>query len=346
LPRTAGIADKLAIVRSMTSPLGEHNLGAHYVLTGYRPGPALVYPSMGSVAAKCQVEDRVLPSYIAVGDKPNDMAGPGYLDLGAAPFFPDGDPSQPDFRVRDLDPARGIAPARLERRRGYIARLDAFSRVVAAAPQLAAAPEFERAFRLITSPLARQAFDLSEESASTRARYGPRRIGASCLLARRLIERGVPFVTVSDHGWDTHENIYNRLKEGYTGGHVGKVPTFDGAFAALISDLAERGLFAETLVLVLGEFGRTPKLNTSAGRDHWPRVFSAVLAGGGVPGGQAIGRSDALAESPADRPVTPADLARTVFEILGIDPEREFRTSDGRPVKVNAGGETVKELLG
>jgi uncharacterized protein (DUF1501 family) len=164
-------------------------------------------------------------------------------------------------------------------------------------------------------------------------------------LARRLIEAGVRFVTVTDRGWDTHQALSRELKEGFTGGSVGKVPTLDLAWSALISDLHERRLLDETLVVVMGEFGRTPKINTQAGRDHWPRVFSVLLAGGGVRGGQVVGASDARGESPAERPVTPTDLACTIYTLLGIDPATEFHTSDGRPVRASAGGQVIGELV-
>jgi uncharacterized protein (DUF1501 family) len=166
-------------------------------------------------------------------------------------------------------------------------------------------------------------------------------------LARRLVERGVPFVTVQNTGWDTHDGLVLRLKDGYAGAKngVGMIPTFDQAFAALVGDLSQRGMLEETLVIAMGEFGRTPKLNASGGRDHWPRVFSVVLAGGGVRGGQVIGASDRVGESPRDRPVTPADLARTIYTLLGVDPDLELHTADGRPVRVNQGGEMIWELF-
>ncbi len=351
LSRTARVANRLAIIRSMTSPLGEHNLGSHYLLTGYKPSPALAYPSLGAVVARAaRAEpggDRLLPPYLTVGNRPNSMVGSGYLPSAYSPFVPGGDPARPDFRVQDLDLYPLVTEERLRRRRDYLQALDSFSRrVESAAPADGAPKSFEAAYRLVTSPAAKEAFDLSRESGQTRERYGPRTIGQSCLLARRLVERGVPFVTVTDAGWDTHDDIYNRLKEGFTGGTVGKVPVLDQGLAALIEDLAQRGLLEETLVLVMGEFGRTPKINTAGGRDHWPRVFSVALAGACVPGGAVIGRSDSLGESPADRPVTPADLASTIFTILGIDPQREFTTADGRPVRVNSGGEPIGELLG
>jgi uncharacterized protein (DUF1501 family) len=208
-------------------------------------------------------------------------------------------------------------------------------------------PAFEQAFRLILSPGARQAFDLSREPAELRARYGPRTIGQSCLLARRLVEHGVPFVTVHNAGWDTHDNLVTRLKEGYTGADVpvGLVPSLDLAVSALLDDLHQRGLLATTLGLVMGEFGRTPKLNTAGGRDHWPRLFSVALAGGGVPGGQVLGASDAVGQSPRLRPVTPADLAATVCALLGIDPQQLLHTPDGRPVAINRDGAVVPELV-
>jgi hypothetical protein len=343
LPQTARQMDRVAIVRSVTSPLGEHNFGSHYLLTGYKPTPVLQYPSYGAVVAKARGGQHVLPPYVAVPSY-NGMAGEGYLGASARPFAVGGDPSKPDFRVRDLEPYPEVGSDRLQRRQGFRAALDNFNKhVEVTAPDGDA--EFEQAHRLILSPEARRAFDLNRESKEVRARYGPRTLGQSCLLARRLIEAGVPFVTVTDYGWDTHDSLFNRLKEGYTGGSVGKVPTLDLAFAALLADLADRGLLETTLVVVMGEFGRTPKLNTLGGRDHWPRCFSVVLAGGGVKGGQVVGRSNSRGESPADRAVTPEDLARTIYVALGVDPDQEFHTRDGRPVQVNQKGKVIEGLL-
>jgi uncharacterized protein (DUF1501 family) len=208
----------------------------------------------------------------------------------------------------------------------------------------------ERAYRLITSSEAKQAFDLRDEPREVRNRYGGKSIGQCCLLARRLVERGVPFVTVNNRGWDTHNNLYTRLKEGYTGAPepgVGLIPSLDLALNGLIQDLDQRGLLDETLIVVMGEFGRTPKLNTSVGRDHWPRVFSALLAGGGVAGGRVIGSSDAVGEGPRERPVTPADLAATIYTLLGIDPRLELKSSDGRPIRVAPyEAQVVAEVIG
>ncbi len=343
LPRTATICDKLCIIRSMTSPLGEHGLANRYLLTGYKPTPVLEYPSYGSVIANQQTAPLVLPPYVAIPEV--RFAGAGFLGSRHEPFVTGGDPSRPDFRVRDLDFFPGIDAARLGRRRQYLAEFDsAAAELEAAAPADSA---LEQAYRLVTSPEAKQAFNLADEAPEVRARYGPRTFGQSCLLARRLIECGVPFVTVQSTGWDTHEGLVLRLRDGYTGAKVGVglVPTFDLAFAALIGDLSDRGLLDETLVIVMGEFGRTPKLNTRGGRDHWPRVFSVMLAGGGVRSGQVIGSSDRVGESPQDSPVTPADLAHTIYTLLGIDPSLELHTSDGRPVRVNQGGSFIRGLV-
>ncbi len=341
LPHSARLMDKAAVIRSMTSPLGEHNFGSHYLLTGYKPTPVLDYPSYGSVLTHTRGVQGDLPPYVAVPDYTR-YAGEGYLPAAARPFAVLGDPSKPDFRVRDLELYPGVTSARVERRREFLAAIDRLTRKVEATSP--GDPQFEQAWRLISSPAAKRAFDLSSEPASVRSRYGHKSLGQSCLLARRLIEAGVRFVTVTDRGWDTHQALSLNLKEGYTGGAVGKVPTLDLAWSALVSDLHDRGLLEETLVIVMGEFGRTPKINTLAGRDHWPRVFSVLLAGGGVRGGQVVGASDPRGESPAERPITPTDLACTIYTLLGVDPDAEFHTSDGRPVRVNQGGQLIQEI--
>jgi hypothetical protein len=341
LPNTAKLADKIAIGRSVTSPLGEHGLANHYLLTGYKPSPVLQYPSLGSVVAEVRGGRQTLPPYTAIPDA-SAVMGAGFLGKARQPFAVGSDPAKPDFRVRDLDFFPGVTTGRMDRRREFVEQLDRFQQKGESNPD----PAFEQAYRLVTSADAKRAFNFSDEKPATRATYGPRTIGQSCLLARRLVERGVSFVTVNNPGWDTHGDLVLRLKEGYTGAKVGVglIPTFDLAFAALVSDLSERGLLDETLVIAMGEFGRTPKVNTARGRDHWPRVFSVVLAGGGIRGGQVFGSSDRVGESPADKPVTPADLAATIFTLLGVDPARELHTSDGRPVAVNQGGRVIREL--
>jgi hypothetical protein len=343
LPQTAKICNKLSIVRSLTSPLGEHGLANQYLLTGYKPSPVLQYPSYGSVLSHLRPGQGVLPAYVAVPEA--RLAGAGFLGTPCEPFATGGDPADSNFRVRDLDFFPGLDEARLRRRREYLADFDAAQADFEARDPLSDAA-FERAYRMVTSPDAKRAFDLGSEPAEVRARYGPRTFGQSCLLARRLVERGVPFVTVLNTGWDTHENLVVQLRDGYAGAKtgVGLVPTFDIGFSALVDDLSERGMLDETLIIAMGEFGRTPKLNPRGGRDHWPRVFSIVLAGGGVPGGQVIGSSDAIGESPRDNPVTPNDLARTIYTLLGVDPNFELQTADGRPVPINQNGQVIRDL--
>lgn len=350
--KTAGMMDKLAIVRSMTSPLGEHNFGTHYLMTGYKPTPALTYPTFGSTVAHVRKAASVLPPYIAV---PNFKAGGiknargnGYLPSATAPFSVGGNPDKHDFKVRDLDFYRGLDLTRLDRRRQIVNAFDEFSRTKDASATTRPDPNLERAYNLIASNEAKKAFELSEEPADVRARYGRGSgsgIGQSCLLARRLVERGVPFVTVNSNGWDSHQSIM-QLKERYQGDRNAHLPSLDRALSALIGDLSDRGMLDETLVVVMGEFGRTPKINSNGGRDHWPNVFSVALAGGGIQGGQVVGASDALGEYPKDNPITPSDLAATIYTLLGVDPARELHTSDGRPVRVATdGSRVVTELL-
>lgn len=351
MPQTAKRMQDVAIVRSVTSPLGEHNFGTHYMLTGYRPTPVLDYPAYGAVVSHQERREHILPANIAVPDfhvGGSNFTGHGYLPASTAAFPVGDDPAKPNFQVRDLDFAPGLNALRMNRRQEFLAQLNAWDQSLQDAPPQAATEGFAQAFRLVNSPEAKKAFQLDEEPPQIRQQYGPRTIGQSCLLARRLVERGVPFVTVNNPGWDTHADLVTRLKDGYTGAKVpvGLIPSLDMALAALLDDLKSRGLFEETLVVIMGEFGRTPKLNTSAGRDHWPRVFSVLLAGAGIPGGQVIGTSDRSAESAADRPVTPSDLAATIYRLLGIDPELVFHTSDGRPVRLNEDGQCLTELLG
>ena len=363
LERTAGIMDKIAVIRSMTSPLGEHSLGTQYLMTGYKPTPALEYPTFGATLTYIRSQSRkessgnatenaaastALPPNIAVPNFTGQVSGNGYLPNATRPFSVSGDSKRQDFKVRDLDFYEGIDLHRVSRRRQFVNALNEFSTAKDAGAATVSDPELERAYNLITSPEAKAAFTLSEEPQEVRQRYGTggvNGIGQACLLARRLVERGVPFVTVNHTGWDTHQDIFT-LKERYPTDRNAHLPSLDRAFTALLQDLTERSMLDETLVVVMGEFGRTPKINSQGGRDHWPNVFSVVLAGGGVQGGQIIGSSDALGEFPKERPVTPSDLSATIYTLLGIDPSFELHTSDGRPVRVAPdGAKVVSELL-
>lgn len=346
LPRTAAITKQLAIIRSLTSPLGEHGLANTYVLTGYPPSAVLQYPGFPAVAAalRARQPQQVLPQWVAIPDA--GSAGAGFLSGAALPFATGGDPSQPDFKVRDLELFPAVDQARMKRRLQYLDVWDR-NRRLAADQQATAGGKLQTALQMASSDSVRTAFDLQQESAEQRQAYGPRMFGQSCLLARRLIQHGVPFVTVNFTGWDTHENLVLQLRDGYSGAKqgVGLLPTFDQAFAALLTDLQQSGLLDQTLVIALGEFGRTPKLNVRGGRDHWPRVFSAVLAGAGISGGQIIGSSDRTGESPQDQPITPRDLVATIYTLLGFDPNHVLTAPDGRPIPLSQEARLIAQLL-
>jgi hypothetical protein len=343
LPQTAQVMGEVALIRSLTHELGNHDTGSHYLLTGHRPTPAIPYPSLGSVIAKETGFERALPPYVAIPDAVN-FAKAGYLPGAYAPFAIGGDPSKPDYKVRDLDAPESISFSRIERRRTMQQQLDDFAwHVEENAATQSRDAYYEQAYRLLTSTEAKSAFDLGREAPQVRNRYGRRRIGTSCLLARRLVEAGSRFVTVVDNGWDMHQQIFKAMPDAQFPGS-GKLPSLDQAYAALITDLKERGLLDSTLVILMGEFGRTPKLNSAAGRDHWPRAGFVLLAGGGVRGGQVIGATDAYGEVPAERPVRPEDLAQSILRLLGVDPEKEYHTPGGRPLKILGEGSFIKEL--
>lgn len=346
LPQLAKRVNDLAVIRSMTSPLGEHNLGTHYLMTGYKPTPAIDYPALSTVVSHLSQMQSELPSNIAI---PNHRVGgskfspSGFLGNAKRPFEVGGDPARKDFSIDDLNWYPGLDLERVQRREQFLQAVE----------QLAESDsggfdnQFEQAFRLLRSSDAKHAFDLTQETDSTRARYGAKSIGQCCLLARRLVERGVGFVTVNSTGWDTHDKMITRLRDGYNGAKtpVGLIPSLDVAVAALLDDLKRSGLYDETLVVVMGEFGRTPKLNVNGGRDHWPRVFSVLLAGGGIRGGTIYGESDAQGESPKSDPVTPAELLATIYKVIGIDPATKLTSPSGRPISIANGQSAIESLI-
>ena len=345
LPLTAKVMREVALIRSLTHELGNHDTGTRYLLTGHRPTPALEYPSLGSLVAHEAGFGAAIPPYVAI---PGDAVGgnsnaarAGYLPGAFSAFNIGPDPA----RVRDLNPPEGVSFARSERRREMLAAIDGFTRSVEENSATQSRDAFyEQAYRLLASSEAKAAFDLNLENATTRERYGRGKLGTGCLLARRLVEAGSRFVTVVDTGWDTHQQIARELPDSRFPGS-GKLPNLDRAYSALLTDLRERGLLDSTLVVMMGEFGRTPKLNATAGRDHWPRAGFACLAGGGVRGGQVIGATDAHGEVPADRPVSPPDLAFTLLTLLGVDATRELTTPGGRPVRMLSDGAFISELV-
>jgi hypothetical protein len=344
LPRTAQMMGEVALVRSLTHELGNHDTGSRYLLTGRRPSAATEYPSLGSVIAK-ESDNTVaaVPPYVAI-PAAVQAAGAGYLPGAYSPFSVGGDPSRADYRVRDLDAPEGVSFDRFDRRRTMLETIDGFSRGVEASPATAGRDAFyEQAYRLMTSPAAKKAFDLGQEPDAVHNRYGRGKLGAGCLLARRLVEAGSRFVTVVDNGWDMHTGIFKALPDAQFPGS-GKLPALDHAYSALLSDLKERGLLDTTLVVLMGEFGRTPKINSAAGRDHWPRAGSACLAGGGVKGGQVIGATDAFGEAPIDTPVRPEDMAFSILRLLGVDPSRQYVMPNGRPLKILDTGDFIRGL--
>jgi hypothetical protein len=344
LPLTAKVMGEFALVRSLTHELGNHDTGSHYLLTGRRPTPVIRHPSLGSMVAKETGFGGTLPPYIAIPEI-RDAGRSGYLPGAYAPFDLGGDPSRSDYRVRDLQPPTWLALERVQRRKEMLAEVDAFSRHVEAGPATAARDSFyEQAYRLITSPDAKNAFALDREPDSLRQRYGRRRIGTGCLLARRLVEAGARFVTVVDRGWDTHQDIARNLPDSRFPGS-GKLPDLDRAWSALLTDLKDRGLLDSTLVVMMGEFGRTPKINARGGRDHWPRAGFVCLAGAGIRGGQVIGQTDGYGETPDTNPVRPEDLAATLLTLLGIDPLKEYRSPSGRPLKLQPTGSFINGLV-
>jgi arylsulfatase A-like enzyme len=258
------------------------------------------------------------------------------------------DPKSNSLAPKDLTFFPGLDEERLLRRKQFLQQLDHQERRMEQESIAASSSSpLEQAYRMTLNRDTRSAFRLEDESPKTHARYGDRLLGQSCLLARRLVERSVSFINIHNSDWDTHADLVLRLKEGYAGAKigVGLIPTLDHAVTALIEDLEERGLLDSTLVVVMGEFGRTPKINSTGGRDHWPRVFSVLMAGGGLKRGYVHGASDRTGESPLNAPVTPADLACTIYARLGIAAETTLTTTDGRPIRVNQGGQIVRELI-
>ena len=321
---TAKIADKLTIINSMTHGEAEHERGTHNMFTGYKPSPALSYPSFGSVISHELEAINNLPKYVSVPNQANSFAGTGYLSSKYNSFSLGSEPSSPNFKVRDLDIP--VDEERFSRRKNILEAVNSNFESKASSDSMVAVDEFyNQAYSLIGSASAKSAFDLSKEDSKIKESYGTGIAGQRFLMSRRLIESGVRMVSVTFGSWDHHDNI----KSGYE-----QAKEFDKAYAALISDLSDRGLLDTTLVMVSSEFGRTPKINKTAGRDHWPRVFSSVLAGGGIKGGIKYGASDSLGAEVDSNPVTPADLAMTMYKAVGIDGSKELMSPGLRPVRI------------
>ncbi len=337
LPRTARIADKITVIRSVTHTEAAHDRGTHTVLTGYQPSPAIDYPSLGAVVSHELGSRSELPAYVC-SPSAGRALGSGYLPQAFGPFGVGGNPSSSSFRVKDLAAPKGVDEARRERRRQLLADLDAGCGTLHQAEAVAASEAFyQQAHALIESREAREAFNLAAESDKAKDAYGRTTLGMSCLLARRLIAGGARYVTANLGGFDHHERIQSGL--------AARMVEVDRAFAALVSDLDERGMLDRTVVMLTSEFGRTPHINKDGGRDHWSRVFSVALAGGGFARGMAFGRSNATGAEVEENPVRPADLAATVFSMLGIDPHKKLLAPGDRPIDIVRGGRILNEVL-
>lgn len=338
LQQTAQVADKLTVVRSMTHGEAAHERGTHNLFTGWRPSPAIQYPSLGSMVAHELGPRNNLPPYVCVPTQPNPYAGTGYLGSAFGPFSLGADPASGNFKVRDLALPSGVDASRFATRRDLRAAVDAHFSTLEKSDALEGMDAFyQRAYALISSDKARAAFAIQDEPQKLREEYGMNAAGQRMLLARRLVEAGVRFVSLTYGGWDHHDNIQ--------GGVQSQLPAFDRAFAALIRDLASRGLLRSTLVMVTTEFGRTPKINSTGGRDHYPKVFSIVLAGGGIKQGLVYGASDPTGSEPDQDPLAVPDFAATVYQQVGIDWEKTLMSPGNRPVKIIKDGQAVNALL-
>lgn len=341
LPNLARVLDKTVLIRSMTSPEAEHDRASHHILTGWRPNPALVYPGVGSVYSKVYGPMAgVLPNHVAIPNKPV-FGGSGYLTFACDPLDIPGDPGQPNFRVRDLTPPDKVTYDRLLRRRGMVDALNKWSQSGQSSATAAREAFDNQTYALLTSPATLKAFAIDEESEKIRDIYGRNSLGQSLLLARRLVERGVGYVTINDRsgglGWDTHVQNFPALRDRL-------VPPMDQGVAALVEDLEARGMLDETIVIVCGEFGRTPRINAQAGRDHHGRAASILLAGGGLKRGIVLGRTDRNGMAPVERPVSPAELTATIFQQLGINPGLRFQSPDGRPISLVDHAAPISEI--
>lgn len=351
MPKLASIAHKYAIVRSVCHNQGNHGAGNHYMMTGAPPRIPVgcgafvsFHPSMGSVAAKERNAPHGLPAYFSMPSM-SRSGGPNFLGAKYAPFVVGGDPNQDRFRVRDVELPRGIEDTRFQSRRDLrhlVDRLPRFEDPSVADPVVAVDEFFQQAVELVTTPEAQKAFDLSSEPDAVREAYGRNSFGQRALLARRLVEAGVPFVTLYDGGWDHHSDLFGALRT--------RLPSWDQTVAALIDDLDARGLLETTMVIALGEFGRTPTISTlpgqsKPGRDHWANAMSILFAGGGTPGGQVVGATDRQGHSAVERVLGPENFVATVYTKMGIDPNKVYYTPAGRPAHLVSDPTPIQELM-
>src|SRR5579884_693497 len=347
LKRLAGLADKLAVVRSIRHNQGNHGAGNHYMMTGAPPRIPVgcgafvsFHPSLGSVVAHERGAPAGMPAYFSMPQM-SRSGGPNFLGAKYAPFVVADNPNAPGFRVRDVAIPQGLSEGRFQSRKQVRVQVDRMVRIhdkAAGDPVAALDEHYQQGFELISSKEAQAAFDISREPDKVRESYGRSPFGQRALLARRLVEAGVPFITLYEGGWDHHANLFKALAK--------RLPPFEATIAALIEDLSQRGLLDSTLVLALGEFGRTPQINKDAGRDHWSNAMSVLFAGGGTPGGQVVGATDKKGFSAVERVLSPENFAATVYAKLGIDPGKILYASNGRPTHLVSDPTPIRELMG
>lgn len=350
MTKLAASLDKFALVRSIRHDQGNHGAGNHYMMTGAPPRIPVgcgafvsFHPSMGSVVAKERDGDNALPGYFSMPQM-SRSGGPNFLGAKYAPFVVADDPNRSGFRVRDVAIPKDLLGDRFDRRADLRKLVDRMQRMndEAAADPVAAIDEYYRqGYDLVNSKEAQAAFDIERENDAVREAYGRNSFGQRCLMARRLVEGGVPFVTVYDGGWDHHSNIFGSLKT--------RLPEWDSSVATLIGDLEDRGLLDSTLVIALGEFGRTPKISTlsgqnTPGRDHWANAMSVLMAGGKIPGGSVVGATDRNGYSANERVLSPENFVSTVYSKLGIDPNKILYSPLGRPTHLVSDPTPIREL--
>ena len=352
LPQLAGCFDQFAVIRSIRHDQGNHGAGNHYMMTGAPPRIPVgcgafvsFHPSLGAVVAHELGRDNALPPYFSMPSMTR-AGGPNFLGARYAPFVVSGDPNSANFRVRDVTPPSDLSSDRFSNRTDLRKAVDRFLRIedkAAADPAVALDTYYQQGHDLVTSKEAQQSFDLSAESDKLRDAYGRNSFGQRALLARRLIEAGVPFVTINDGGWDHHSGVFTELPK-----HAANI---DKGVSALIKDLSSRGMLDETLVVMLGEFGRTPQITTlkgqtTPGRDHWSNAMSVFMAGGGTPGGLCVGATDRKGYAAVDRVLAPENFASTVYRKLGIDPDKILYTPQGRPAHLVSDPTPIAEVMG
>ncbi|HVX60030.1 MAG TPA: DUF1501 domain-containing protein [Pirellulales bacterium] len=352
MTRLAAICDKFSVVRSVRHNQGNHGAGNHYMMTGAPPRMPVgcgafvsFHPSLGSVAAYERGAPNGLPAYFSMPSM-SRSGGPNFLGAKYAPFVVSDDPNNPNFRVRDVALPQGLAEGRFFGRRELRAQVDRLQRIAdkaAGDPVNTVDDYYRQGYNLVTSTEAQRAFDIHSEPEKTRESYGRNGFGQRALLARRLVEAGVPFVTLYEGGWDHHSNIFSAFAD--------RMPAFENTIATLIEDLEARGMLDTTMVVALGEFGRTPKISTlagqsKAGRDHWSSAMSILFAGCGTPGGQIVGATDRNGYSAVERVLSPENFVSTIYRKLGIDPNKIYHTPQGRPAHLVSDATPIAELMG